>query len=29
MAQQPILRLNHALDDSTHITWVAAGEKLR
>jgi hypothetical protein len=29
MAQQPILRLNHALDDSPHIAWVAAGEQLR
>jgi len=29
MAQQPIMRLNRALDGSTHVAWFAAGEKLR
>jgi hypothetical protein len=29
MTQQPILRLNRTLGESTHSGWVAAGEKLR
>jgi hypothetical protein len=29
MTQQPILTLNFALDEPTHVAWVVAGEKLR